>query len=268
MRPRTALLVLAAIAVGLVASVALILRLTEAEGAPAARVPVAGPPALPPPLAPSPPTPEPPTQTVTPPEVADPAAARRLEELIEARGRYRALRDGFTGPLADAPRQRLDPALRALWPGRAAAYTLSCRGKVCRVEGPGDPASWRPQLLTSGAVARVSDRVVVDPDGDEKPAYVLVSEGAAGSGEDLLAGVERRLRESDEAAGCLDGAGPGTVELEVLVDQTGITYRAGGTAPARVIDCLGSALGSLAANTRVPAETQAATRMVTFELSR
>ena len=266
MRPRTALLILIAMAGALLGATILILRLTEPDGAPV----VAGPRVAPLEPAPSAPVPaqEVGPQTVTPPEVADPAAARRLEALIEARARYRSLRDGFTGPITEATRQRLDPALRALWPGRPAPYTVTCRGRVCQVEGPGAPESWRPQLLTSAAVAQVSDRVVVDPDGAEKPAYVLVSDGPAGSGVDLLADVERRLRESDEAARCIAGVGAGTVELEVLVDQTGITYRTGGTAQAGVIDCLGNALGSLAANTRVPEATQAATRTVTFELGR
>lgn len=263
MRGRTFLLALAALALLVAGAVVLIVRLTDP-----------GPPALPPapeetslgPLVP-PPTPMTGEQTLTPPEVADPAEARRLELLIEARSRYQSLRDGFTGPAAEAPRQRLDPALRALWPGRPPPYTVSCRGRVCRVEGPGAPEAWRPQLVESQAVARVADRVVVDPDGRERPAYVLVSEGAPGSGEDLLAGVERQLRDSDEAAICLDAAGgPGTVELEVLVDASGITYRAGGTAPAAAVDCLGNALGALAAATRVPPATQAATRMVTFRI--
>lgn len=242
-------------------SILLILRLTEPGEATAPRAPEAAPLVPPPP----PMTGE---QTLTPPEVADPAEARRLELLIEARGRYQALRDGFTGPVTEPARQRLDPALRALWPGRPAPYTVVCRGRVCRVEGPGAPELWRPQLLASPEVAKVVDRVVVDPDGAEKPAYLLVSEGAPGTGEDLLAGVERQLRGSDEAAVCLDGAGPGTVELEVLVDASGITYRAGGSAPAKVVDCLGNALGALAAATRVPPATQAASRTVTWELGR
>jgi len=122
--------------------------------------------------------------------------------------------------------------------------------------------------VASAAVARLVDRVAVDPDGAEKPAYLLVSEGRPGSGEDLLAGVERQLRDSDQAALCLDGAPAGTVELEVLVDQSGITYRAGGTAPPGLIDCLGNALGALASATRVPPETQAATRVVSFQAAR
>jgi hypothetical protein len=109
---------------------------------------------------------------------------------------------------------------------------------------------------------------VVDPDGGEKPAYLLVTEGSPGSGEDFLAGFEQRLRGSDQVASCLDGAGPGTVELEVLVDQSGITYRAGGSAPPQLVDCLGNALGQLAAATRVPPTTQAAARMVKFQVGR
>lgn len=261
MRPRTFLLALAALVAGVVAAVLLILRLTEPSPEPALAGPAVAPLVPPPPPMTGP-------QTVTPPELSDPVEARRLEVLIEARGRYQALKDGFTGPLTEATRQRLEPALRDLWPGRPAPFTISCRGRVCQVEGPGDPAGWRPQLQESRAVLRVADRVVVDPDGAEKPAYVLVSEGPPGSGEDFLAGVERQLRESDEVAICLDGAGAGTVELEVMVDQTGITYRAGGTSPAAVVDCVGNALGSLAAATRVPPSIQSSTRVVKLDTGR
>lgn len=261
MKSRTFLLALAALALAVVGAVVLILRLTEQAGGPGA---VGAPEA---PLVP-PPTPMTGTQTLTPPEVADPVEARSLEVLIEARNRYLALRDGFTGPASEAPRQRLEPALRALWPGQPAAFTISCRGRVCRVEGPGDPAAWRAQLLGSQPVAKVADRVVVDPDGTEKPAYVLLSEGRPGSGEDVLGDVEKRLRESDETAICLDGAAPGTVEVELLVDQSGITYRAAGTAPLQVVDCVGRAAAALAAAIRVPPATQAATRTVVLEIGR
>jgi hypothetical protein len=258
---RTFLLALATLVLGVLAAVLLILRLTEPGPA---HSPAGAPEA---PLVPPPP-PMTGTQTITPPEVEDPVEARRLEVLIEARGRYQSLRDGFGGPLSEATRQRLDPALRTLWPGRPAPYTATCRGRVCQVEGPGDPSTWRDQLQGSKAVARVADRVVVDPDGVEKPAFVLLSEGAPGSGEDFLAGVERRLRESDEVAICLDGVSAGAVELEVQVDQTGITYRAAGTAPPSVVDCVGNALGSLAAAARVPPSIQASTRVVKFDTGR
>jgi len=254
--PRTFIVGVVALALGVVATLLVIQRFTEPEAGllapppPPAAAPLTGPP------------------TLTPPEATDPAEARRLEELIEARNRYQSLRTGFTGPLADAPLQRLEPSLRALWPGRPPSYTVTCRGRVCRVEGPGEPATWRPQLLGSRAVAKVVDRVVVDPDGLERPAFLLVTEGSPGSGEDLLAGVERRLRESDEVTACLTGAGAGTVELEVQADQSGITYRAGGSAPPTVIDCVGNVLGSVAAATRVPSATQAATRAVIFQVGR
>jgi hypothetical protein len=263
-RPRTFLLALVALVVGVGAAVWLLYRITEGDqgGATARGAVVPEVPLVPPP------PPMTGLQTLTPPEVADPVEARRLEGLIEARSRYQALRDGFTGPASEAARQRLEPALRALWPGQPPAYTVACRGRVCRVEGPGAPDAWRPQLQGSQAVARLVDRVVVDPDGAEKPAFLLVSEGRPGSGEDLLAEVERQLRDADPVAICLDGAPPGRVDLEVLVDQSGITYRAAGSAPPALIDCLGNALGALAAATRVPPETQAATRLVTFEVGR
>jgi hypothetical protein len=260
-KPRTFLLALLALAVAIAAAVLFILRLTEPEAGPA----VSAPPAAP--LVPPPP-PMTGTQTITPPEVADPVEARKLEVLIEARSRYQALRDGFTGPGTEAPRQRLEPALRALWPGQPPAFTVGCRGRVCRVEGPGDPAAWRAELAGSPAVARVADQVAVDPDGVEKPAFVLVSEGRPGSGEDLLGSLERSLRESDEAASCLEGGAPGTVEVELQVDQSGVTFRAAGTAPLAVVDCVSRAAAELAGATRVAPTTQAATRTVVLERRR
>ncbi|MBL0277909.1 MAG: hypothetical protein IPQ24_17870 [Anaeromyxobacter sp.] len=260
MRARTAMGLVAGMGLLFILAVVLLIRLTEPGGLAGGPVPAP---------APAPP-PEPvreslPQHTITPPEVADPAEALALELRIEARSRYRSLRDGFQGPLSEASRLRLDPALRALWPGRA-AFAVTCRGRVCRVEGPGAPGAWQAALQADPGVAALADQVVLDPDGLERPAFVLVSPGRAGSGDDLLGGLARQLLESDEALACLTG--PGTVVYDLQVDESGVTYREGGTAPQPVIDCVGRALADLVTATRVPPATKAGSRRVTLGAAR
>jgi hypothetical protein len=210
---------------------------------------------------PEPPRGPPPVTSTTPPEVADPVEALELERLIETRARYRSLRDGFKGPASEASRQRVEPALRSLWP-EAGAFDLGCRGRVCRVEGPGRPVDWQRALRDHPGVVAVTDQVALDPDGQERPAYLVVSDGRAGSGEDLLGGLERQLRESEETQACLVGSG--TIEYELMVDETGVTYRAGGTAPQPVIDCVGRALAEVISAIKVPPATKTASRAVTL----
>jgi hypothetical protein len=256
MKPRT--LVLLVLAIGaLAAGSAYLIRLwTEPlparEGAPVE--------AEPPPPPPAPQRPEP-QATLTPSEVADPVEARRLELTIEQRAVYRSLRDGFKGPRSASTRQRLEPALRALWPQVPPGWSLACRGRVCSVVGPGEATTWQAALLADPGVTALADRVVVDPDGVDPVAFVVVAPGPAGSGEDLLAGLEKQLRASPLVQACLT-QGSGTIEYELHVDESGITYRAGGTAPPPVADCVGTAFRLLVTSTNVPPKTKAATRVV------
>jgi hypothetical protein len=247
-----ALAFVAAVVVLVGAALWLVYRLTE-PARPASLAAVAQP-------SPNDPAREPPPITsMTPPEVADPAQALALERTIEARSRYRSLRDGFSGPASEAARQRLAPALRRLWPG-AGAFDLDCRGRACRVEGPGLLNEWQTTLRSDPGVLAVADQVATDPDGRERPAYLLVSQGRAGSGEDFLGNLERQLRDSEEAQACLGGVG--TVDYELMVDESGITWRAGGSAPQATIDCVGRALADLVTAVRVPPATQAGSRQV------
>ncbi len=255
MRARTALALVAGLGLLFGGAIVLVVQLTD----PGEGTGGSDPAPTPPEPAPPPPGPLPPGD-LTPPELSDPVEARRLELHLEARSRYRSLRDGFKGPASEPSRQRLEPALRSLWP--QAPYTVACRGRVCRVEGPGAAAEWQPALQAHPPVVAVADQVVVDPDGLERPAYVLVTPGRPGSGDDFLGGFERSFREAVEDEGCPEGAG--TVEYQLQVDESGITYRAGGTAPQEVIDCVGRVLAEQVTATRVPPSTKAATRTVTL----
>ncbi|HET9552845.1 MAG TPA: hypothetical protein VFP50_07745 [Anaeromyxobacteraceae bacterium] len=254
MRPRTIILALLALGVLCVLAAYLIVRWTEPPIV--ERVPVA--PAEPE-LPPAPPGPPP--SSLTPSEVADPAEALKLELVIEQRGLFRSLRDGFKGPLSPASRGRIEPPLRALWPGEPPAWKLTCRGRVCSVTGPGEASAWHAQLLADAGVAKVADRIAVDPDGADPVAFVVVTAGAAGSGDDYLARLEGLLRQSEDVAACL-GRGSGTVEYELMVDETGVTWRTGGSAPPEVADCIGVALGPLLAAVPPPPQIKRASRMV------
>ena len=219
----------------------------------------------PPPLAlEQPPAPEPEERPVTPPEAKDPAEAHRLELLIERRAAYRSLRDGFSGPASTAPLVRLEPALRALWPGDPPPWQASCRGRICRVTGPGERAAWHERLLADAGVDAVTDRISVDPDGVEPQAYLFVTDAPPGSGEDFLATVEDRIRASPGLEACQKGL-EAAVHVELLVDESGLTFRPSGEGSPESLRCLGVSIGEVVGLVQVPASTKAASRTVAFE---
>lgn len=203
--------------------------------------------------------------TLTPPELADPAQARALELLVERRGAYRAMADGFRGRAAPATLARLEPALRALWPrGGAVGWTAACRGDTCRLEVTGAPDGWVQALEGHRAVRAVVDRVVTDPDDARAPAYLVLSAEAAPPGSPVLDAVARELEEAGAAAACLRGApAEAAVELELEVDATGVTFRAGGSAEADRRECVTGALTDALASVRVePGARRAARTLV------
>lgn len=259
MKPRTLLLLLPALIALFAAATWLVVKLTEPP--PAATPVAAAPQPDPDPQGPPPPAPE--VSALTPPEVKDPEEARRLELLIEQRNTFRSLRDGFKGPSAAAPQARLEPALRALWPGQPPPWQIACRGRVCRLKGPGEPAAWHAALLAAPGVAAVADRIAVDPDGVEVQAYVIVTAGAAGSGDDFLATVEARIRGAEGLDGCLKGM-EGRVVLELMVDESGITYRPGGTASPESLRCVLASVGEVVGLVQMPPTVKEASRTVTF----
>jgi len=203
--------------------------------------------------------------TLTPPELADPAQARRLELLVERRGAYRAMADGFKGRAAPAALARLEPALRALWPrGGPVSWTAACRGDTCRLEVAGATDGWVEALEGHRAVRAVVDRVVADPDDGRAPAYLVLAAEAAPAGSPVLEAVARELQEAGAAAACLRGApAEAAVELELEVDATGVTFRAGGSAEPDRRECVTGALTDALASVRVePGARRAARTLV------
>ncbi len=255
MRKREALALFAATATVIAAATWVALRLTEAPPPPRQARPV---PAEPPPAAPTDGS-----RAPSPSEVADPVEAARLERLAERRADFQALREGFGGPASPASVTRLAPALRALWPGEPPGWRADCRARICRVTGPGEPAAWQAALLADARVAEVADRIATDPDRGSPEAYLLLAAGPAGSGEDLLAGVEARLREGEGVVACL-GALEGPVVIELIAEESGLAFQPTGTGAPADLRCLLPALAAAAGQVAVPPGTKAARRSVTF----
>lgn len=227
----------------------------EVPGGPAAEAlptPPVPPPAVPPLMA--------------PPEPTDPQVLRERAEREEARARYRSLRDAFAaGRPSPGAQARLDPALRTLAKAGSARWKVACRGTVCRIDDPGAPAGFRDALAGSEAVRALADRTEADPDGVEAAAYLLLAPQSAAAGGDVLAEVERRLRESGAARKCLaESPQKGAVRYDLEVDTTGVTYHMSGDLPWPVVQCVNLALADSITATDVPAAVKSSSRSVTL----
>jgi len=216
----------------------------------------------PPVTAPEPPPAVPPL--LAPPEPTDPQVLRGRAEREEAQARYRALRDAFASARdGSGALDRLDPALRTLARAGSAQWKVACRGLNCRIDGSRGPEGWQAALRESVAVRSVADRIEVDPDGAEPSAYLLLAAPAAVEGKDALAEVERQLRASETARRCLaESPAKGTLQYDLELDSTGITYRTGGDLPWPVIQCVNVALTEAITTTPVPAEVRRSARSV------
>jgi hypothetical protein len=204
-----------------------------------------------------------------PSEVADPGEARALAERQEKRARFEAMRTAFAATEGDTPasRARLDPALRALWPARPAAYGLACRASLCRVEPPAPVQPARSALAADSGVRVLAEGVFLDPDDIDPVVYVLLAPPNAPPGDDLLASVEREFFQESDARDCLSRVGAiGSVEYELRIDTSGFTYRSRTDLPRPVLECVDDVLNGITATTRVPPDVKAATR--TFTLRR
>ncbi len=199
----------------------------------------------------------------------DPAEVRRLAELEGARDRHRSLREAFAhgGRASPASRERLEAALRAIATVDPPRWSVSCRGRACRIRSSLPPQAWHPLLEHDPGVRQVVDRLSTDPDGVEAAAYVLLAEPGAADGDALLGAVAQELSGSEEARACAAKAGGAVaVRYELRVDSSGITYRSEGDLPREVLDCLDDVLGGILRTTPVPPTARSATRAVALRL--
>jgi hypothetical protein len=193
-------------------------------------------------------------QPPTASEVSDRDAAASIADAQESRARFVGLRDAFRGGGAPsaAAKRRIDAALLALWPGQPSRWRSLCRGSVCQVAGDGVMAN--AALVADPGVQRIADRVVVDPDGADPAAYVLLAPERGARGHDVLGDVERALLQSEDARRCGTSEGVmGAIALELRVDSSGFTYRARSELPTRVVDCVTAVLGDILRLTDLPA---------------
>ncbi len=197
----------------------------------------------------------------------DPTEARRRVDLEDARGQYRSLREAFAhgGRASPSARTRLERALRDA--GRSVEWKVACRGRVCRVTAKGAAPLWQGIVKDGEPVRRVAERVAVDPDGEETPAYLLLAEVGAAPGDELLVQLETALGASAEARDCAARArATGTIEYELRVDPSGFTYRSAGDLPRAVLDCVDGVLSDLMNGIAVPPDARSSMRKVALRL--
>ena len=191
---------------------------------------------------------------VTPTEVADPDEARRAggdtwtaaERFAAMRAAYQA-RAGETaclpGPArASAPGPLAGPA-RDVRP-RLPRGHLSRRPSPSRWTAPGRP--W-PRTPACGPSPTASSWTRT---GSTRRRYVLLAPASAAPGVDVLGEVEREFLRSTDARECLSRVGAlGSVEYELRVDLSGITYRTRTDLPREVQDCVEGVLGRIITST-------------------
>lgn len=210
-----------------------------------------------------------PPRPLTPTEIADPAEAHRAAEREEARGRYDSMRSSFGEGKRPEPRAvaRLTPALRALFPAGDVPFTVECVGQLCKVDAPGPAAAWQPRLQADPAVAKLAERVVVDPEGAATPAYLMLVPAGAEPGEDALRVVEEEFLRDTDARECLSRQGvTGQVTYILRLDGSGYSFRQETDLPLAVIDCVDLVLTRILDAHPPPKAVRAATR--TFTLRR
>jgi len=200
-------------------------------------------------------------------EIADPQESRRVAELEERRGRYESLRLVFgTGkPASPASVARLEPSLRALWPDGSVPWKVSCLGTLCRVDAPGPSSGWQPRLEADLGLRKLVERVVVDPDGQATPAFmVLVGDGAL-PGDDVLAAIEEDFRLSNDARECLSrGGAVGKIQYTLQVDTSGYTFRQDTDLPYPIVDCVDRVLNEILDRHPPPQPVRTASRTFTI----
>lgn len=204
-----------------------------------------------------------------PSEVADPGEARRVAEHQERRARFEAMRDAFSAGKGEslASRSRLEPVLRALWPGEPPAWTAACRASLCRVEFPPPVPASQGALAGDPGVRALADGVFLDPDGADPAGFLLLAPAGAPPGDGVLGSIEQEFVQSSDARECLSSVGAvGSVEYAVRVDVSGITYRSRTDLTRPVLECVDDVLNRIIATSEVPRDVKTSSR--TFAIRR
>jgi len=216
----------------------------------------------------APPSPTPPVEVAQerPPPPAEQQDLDRAAQAEAARALYYSLKTTFdAGRPNERSRVRMEAALKRLWPTPPPRWRTRCLNRICQVLAEGYPGDWREVLRRDPGVEALADRIGWDPDGADPAAYLLLSIEGAESGTPALERVEKELLESPAVRACLAGATEqGTVEYELIIDSTGITYRRGGTADPAAKACVEDQLAGIITKARTPAKVKAGTRKITL----
>jgi hypothetical protein len=198
-----------------------------------------------------------PQPTVAQPPPSTPEEVVRAVELDARRTLYSSLRSAFEAgkPLARS-RERLQPVLKRLWPGPSPTWSLDCRERICRIEVRSDqpPETWRSALQGFPAFAALVDRFGWDPDGRDPAAYALLAQEGAADGVPVLEKVSQQVLDSPALRRCLaDPANAGTLDYELEVDDSGITFLRGGDVHSPLRTCFEDVLSEVITSTPVSA---------------
>lgn len=216
--------------------------------------------------APGTPTPPIPIAQERPPPPVDQGQLDRLAQAAASRDQFESLRLAYEGGRPDArSTERLEVALRQVWPGPVPRWSAPCRNRVCRLALEQAPADWSEILRRAAAIQALADRVAPEPDGKEAVAFLLLSAENAPSGNPTLEQVERSLAASPRVAACLKSATEaGTVEYELFIDTTGITYVRSGTADVAAQSCVEEQLADIITSTPTPPKVRAGSRRISL----
>jgi hypothetical protein len=200
----------------------------------------------------------------------EPSARERALESNEARALLAQLRMGFesTTERTAQSEARLLRALDELFPRRTPRSAVECRSLVCRVEVEAAASEWRDRFAQDREVRRQVERIAFDPE-DDRLAFVelvelRVADAPRPEGEKVLDAIARNLLASAAARKCVaEGPAPEGVEVRLMIDQSGITYRFDAGTDSKVAYCLMmEAMPDVLASFAAPAGVRRAERKV------
>jgi hypothetical protein len=145
------------------------------------------------------------------------------------------------------------------------AWQAACVGELCRVDAPGPAAAWQEQLAADPAIRKLSERVVVDPDGAATAAYLVLVAAGAAPGAAVLDEVEEEFRRSTEIRECLSRTGAtGRITYTLTVDTSGYRYVQEAEVPSDALDCADRVLAEILDRHPPPRPVATASRTLTL----